>query len=141
MSLTHKVVSLAHKCFSVRSSGTQRYLCPNPEPVMLLVKNPTADAGDARDTSSNPESGRYPGIWSGNPLHYSRLENSLDREVWQARVHGVQSQTQLSTRSTVLTCEYILGYKQRGIKVADGIKESVYLKLGRLSWIIWVGPM
>ena len=94
---------------------------------MLMVKNPTADAGDAQDTSSNPESGRYPGVWSGNPLHYSRLENSLDREVWQARVHGVQSQTQLSTRSTVLTCEYILGYEQRGIKVAGELRNQFTL--------------
>ena len=32
------------------------------------------------------------------PLQYSCLENSMDREVWQATVHGVaKSWTQLST--------------------------------------------
>ena len=31
---------------------------------------------------------------SGNPLHYSCLENSMDRGAWQATVHGVtKSQT------------------------------------------------
>ena len=33
----------------------------------------------------------------GNPLQYSCLENSMDREAWWATVHGVtKSQTQLS---------------------------------------------
>ena len=34
---------------------------------------------------------------NGNPLQYSCLENSTDREAWQATVHGVtKSRTQLS---------------------------------------------
>ena len=34
---------------------------------------------------------------NGNPLQYSRLENSMDRGAWWAAVHGVgQSQTRLS---------------------------------------------
>ena len=38
-----------------------------------------------------------PGGGNGNPLKYSCLENSMDREAWQATVHGVaKSQTQLS---------------------------------------------
>ena len=36
-----------------------------------------------------PGSGRSPGRGSGNPLQYSRLENSTDRGAWQAAVHGV----------------------------------------------------
>ena len=33
---------------------------------------------------------------NGNPLQYSCLENSMDREAWQATIHGVtKSQTQL----------------------------------------------
>ena len=33
----------------------------------------------------------------GYPLHYSCLENSMDRRAWQATVHGItKSQTQLS---------------------------------------------
>ena len=38
-----------------------------------------------------------PGGGNGNPFQYSRLENPLDRGVWQATVHGVtKSRTQLS---------------------------------------------
>ena len=33
--------------------------------------------------------GRSPGGKNGNPLQYSCLENSTDREAWQAIVHGV----------------------------------------------------
>ena len=32
---------------------------------------------------------RSPGEGNGNPLHYSCLENSMDREAWWAAVHGV----------------------------------------------------
>ena len=36
-----------------------------------------------------PGSGRSPGGGNGNPLQYSCLENSTDREAWWATVHGV----------------------------------------------------
>ena len=37
-----------------------------------------------------------PGEGNGNPLQYSCLESSMDREAWQAIVHGVaKSQTRL----------------------------------------------
>ena len=40
---------------------------------------------------------RSPGEGNGNPLQYSCLENSIDRESWRVTVHGVaKSQTQLS---------------------------------------------
>ena len=32
---------------------------------------------------------RFPGEGNGNPLQYSCLENSMDREAWGATVHGV----------------------------------------------------
>ena len=31
----------------------------------------------------------YPGERNGNPLHYSCLENALDRGAWQATVYGI----------------------------------------------------
>ena len=43
--------------------------------VVLVVKNPPANAGDIRDTGSVPGSGRSPGGGHGNPLQYSCLEN------------------------------------------------------------------
>ena len=53
------------------------------------IKNLPANAGDARDVGSIPDSGRSPGGGNGNLLQYSCLENSMDRGGWQAIVHGV----------------------------------------------------
>ena len=68
--------------------------------VDLVVKNPSANAGDIGDTGLIPGSGRYPGEGNGNPLQYSRLGNSMDRGSLRAIVHGVaKSQTWLSTQA------------------------------------------
>jgi len=37
----------------------------------------------------DPELGRCPKEGDSYPLHYSCLENSMDREAWQATVHVV----------------------------------------------------
>ena len=47
--------------------------------MVLVVKNPPANAGDVRDAGLIPGSGRSPGGGHGNPLQYSCLENSMDR--------------------------------------------------------------
>ena len=44
-----------------------------------MVKNPPANAGDARDADLNPRLRRSPGVGNGNPLQYSCLEDSMDR--------------------------------------------------------------
>jgi len=52
---------------------------------------------NAEDPSLILGSRRCPRKGNGNPLQYSCLENSMDREAWQAAVHEVaKSQTQLS---------------------------------------------
>ena len=62
--------------------------------VVLVVKNPNANAGNIRDTGLIPGSGRSHGGGNGNLLQYSCLENPMDRGAWQAKVHGVaKSQT------------------------------------------------
>ena len=54
-------------------------------------------AFNAGDSSSFPGSGRPLGERNHNPLLYSCLENSINREAWQAAVHGVaKSWTRLS---------------------------------------------
>ena len=58
-------------------------------PDGAVVKNPPANAGGTRDSGSILGSGRYSGVANGNPLQYSCLENSIDREDWWAIVHGV----------------------------------------------------
>ena len=42
--------------------------------MVLMVKNPPANAGDPRDMSSIPGLGRSPGVGNGNTLLYSCLE-------------------------------------------------------------------
>ena len=54
-----------------------------------MVKNPPANAGDARDTGSIPRLGRSPGGGHGNPLLYSCLGNPMDRGAWWTTVRGV----------------------------------------------------
>ena len=46
------------------------------------------DSGDPRNTSLIPGLGRSLEDGNGNILQYSCLENSMDREAWQATVHG-----------------------------------------------------
>ena len=56
--------------------------------MVLVVKNPLANAGYVRDAGSIPELGRSPGGGHGSPLQYSCLENSMDRGAWWATVHS-----------------------------------------------------
>ena len=58
-----------------------------------MVKNPPASAGDV---------GLIPGLerslaeGKGNPLQYSCLENPKDRGAWQARVHWVPKELDMT---------------------------------------------
>ena len=62
-------------------------------------------ASSAGDLGSIPGSGRSPGKSNGYPLQHSCLENSLDRGVWQATVHGfIKSWTQLSDEHFPFCC-------------------------------------
>ena len=51
-----------------------------------MVKESSCNTGDL---GLIPGSGRSPGERNGNPLQQSCMENSMDKEVWQATVHGV----------------------------------------------------
>ena len=63
--------------------------------VVLVVKNPPANAGDL---GVIPGLGRSPGEGKGYPLQYSGLENSMD-----CIVHGVtKSHTQLTFTFTTV---------------------------------------
>ena len=54
-------------------------------------------ACNAGDLGPTPALGRSPGEGNSYPLHYSGLENAMDRGAWWATVHGVaKGQTQLS---------------------------------------------
>ena len=74
--------------------------------MVLVVKNLPANA-DLKDVSSIPGSGTFPGEGNGNPLQYSCLENSVDREARQITVHGVtKSLTQLGMHARTCMNSY-----------------------------------
>ena len=63
---------------------------------LIIVSSGFPGGSDSKESPCNsgnpgliPGSGRSPGEGNGNPLQYSCLENSMDREVWWATVHGV----------------------------------------------------
>ena len=94
------------------SSSSSRYLIWVSQ-VVLVVKNPPADAGDARDVHSIPGSGKSPGGRQGNPLQYSCLENPMDRGAWRATVPRVtKSQTRRKWLSTNTQLSHISGILQ-----------------------------
>ena len=69
--------------------------------MALAVKNPPANAGNARDVGLIPGSGRSPEGGHGNPFQDSCLENPMDRGAWGATVCRIaKSQTRLQQLST-----------------------------------------
>ena len=61
-----------------------------------LVKNPPANSGEAKDIGLIPGSGSSHGEGNGNPLQHSLLENSMDRGVRQATVHGGHKESDMT---------------------------------------------
>ena len=61
-------------------------------PGDTVVKNLSANAGNAGDSGSISRLGRASGVENGNPLQYSCLENPMDRGAWWATAHGVANE-------------------------------------------------
>ena len=64
-------------------------MCEGASKMSLAVENLPANAGNIRDQGLIFVWGRSPGGGHGNSLHYSCLDNPMDRGVWQATVHRV----------------------------------------------------
>ena len=86
---------------------TEHLGSPLPFELYILIYCTTGCGGsdgkesacNAEDSGSIPGSQRSPGEGNGNPVQYSCLENSMDRGVWWATIHGVRkSRTQLSNQ-------------------------------------------
>ena len=58
-----------------------------------VVKDSPANS---RGMGQIPRSGRSPGEENGNPLQYSCLGNPMDREAWQATVHRVSKESEMT---------------------------------------------
>ena len=71
--------------------------------------SPGSKAQELRALVSKVAGGRGPGLGRsaregiGYPLQYSGLENFMDREVWQARVHEIAKSNM--TEQLSLSCE------------------------------------
>ena len=79
---------------------------PAPIPILgfpggLDCRQSACNAGDQ---GLIPRSGRSSGEGNGNLLQYSCLENSTDRGVWRATIHGV---TESDTTERLCICTYI----------------------------------
>ena len=77
--------------------------------VALVVKNPPANAGNIRDSSSIPGLGRSPGGGHGNPLQYSCLENTMDRGAWGYSPQGCKD---LDVTETIQHADMLEGKEQ-----------------------------
>ena len=64
-----------------------------------VLENPPANAGDTGDEGLIPGLGRSLEEGNGNLFQYSCLENSMDREAWQATVHGVPKESDMTERA------------------------------------------
>ena len=94
------VKSKVAKCITSAAPFTFTNLYNQGFPGSAVVKNTPANAGDIRNAGFTPGLRRSPGGEHGNPLQYSCLENSMDRGVWWATVHGIaKSWTRLSTHT------------------------------------------
>ena len=65
-------------------------------------------ACNAKDPGSIPGLGRSSEEGNGNPLEYSGLENSMNREAWQATVHGVTEKLDTAERLTLTLIDSLL---------------------------------
>ena len=64
--------------------------------MTLVVKNPPANAGKIRQVGLIPGLEISPREGYGNPLQYSCLKNPMDRGAWQAMVHGVSKELDMT---------------------------------------------
>ena len=58
-----------------------------------VLKNLLANA---KDMILTPGWGRSPGEGNGNPLQYSRLGDPMDRGAWEATVHGIAKELDMT---------------------------------------------
>ena len=85
-----------------------------------MAKNPPANAGDAGDVGSIPESRRSLEGGNGNPLQYHCLENPMDRGAWWATVHGVTKESDTAERLSMIQHTHTFCYSTITLHVNKG---------------------
>ena len=90
--LIYKVhIQIIFKKYSIILSRVNFSLCKLISLISGLPRWPSGKESTCKegDLVSIPGSGRFPGEGNGNPPQYSCLGNPMEREAWQATVHGV----------------------------------------------------
>ena len=106
--------------------------------VALVIKNLSANLGDLRDAGSIPGWGRSSGGGHGNPLQYPCLENPMDREAWQAKVHVVtKSQTRPKWLSMALHFHELHSFTVL-FDLQNQLVRMVRQELGWWKWGRWM---
>ena len=77
------------KSLTLGDGGTSIRIAQEDVPGGAVVKRLPANAGDTRNLSPIPGSGRSPVIGNGNTLQYYCPENSMDKGAWQDTIYGV----------------------------------------------------
>ena len=99
-------------------------------PGGTVVKNPPANARDARHAGSIPGSGKSLGAGNGNPFQCSWLGNPMDRGAWGGAVHGVaKSRTQLGMHAHIIMGVWFLLTMEHCVILAQPTSEiPIYFK-------------
>ena len=111
-SLLMKCLSKSFAYFKIRLFPNYRdlrflYIVWGASQVVLVVKNTPANTGGIRNMGLMPGLGRSPGGKHSNPLQYSCLENTTDREAWQVTVSRVAKSQTWMKRLSMHTCRSI----------------------------------
>ena len=100
-----------------------------------MAKNPPANAGDAGDVGSIPESRRSLEGGNGNPLQYHCLENPMDRGAWWATVHGVTKESDTAERLSMIQHTHTFCYSTITLHVNKGQgSRSLEQEVAILDW-------
>ena len=86
----------------------------------------------------DPWLGKIPGERNGNPLQYSCWDNPMDREAWQATVHGAtESDTAEQRCPRVTWLKMKVKVTQSGLTLCDSIHYTVHgiLQARILEWV------
>ena len=98
--------------------------------MAVVVKNPPANAGDARDACLSPLFGRSPGIGNSNPLQYSCLGNPRTEKSGRLESTGLQKESDttewLSTYYSKLILKGLKCICFSEVHVLNIVKEHIY---------------
>ena len=79
-------------------------------PLVRKWLSSTESTCNAENVGSTSGSGRSLGEGNGNPLRYSCLGNPVDRGAWQATVHGVAKESDMTERQSATSQYSTSGY-------------------------------